>query len=304
MNRTQQLFLALGMSLLWVMSTVTALVPSAVSAPVEAAPATAKATAKPAAAAHRAKVEEALRLYGVKDQLAQVPALLQAQMAQRRGEIDPELHAQLTGILVDSYQGETLYDHVFRHFETHAEPAQLEEALVWLHSPLSKKMTEFEVEASTPESQKQLMEFAQGLGANPPSEARVGLVLRLDEATRASDLSVNMLASVTRAMIEGTQPLLPPEKKISEEDLEKQMEYMKAALQSTIKSTILVSFLYTYRGASDEELERYAGYWESESGQWLNRITGEAWLEAMSAAGREAGARIAEIGSKKSLTRL
>ncbi len=300
MNRTQQLFMALGMSLLWVMSPIS----SAVSAPGEAAPATAKVTAKPTAAAHRAKVEEALGLYGVKDQLAQVPALLEAQMAQKKGEIDPELHGQLTGILVDSYQGETLYAHVLRYFETHAEPAQVEEALAWLNSPLSKKMTEFEVEAATPEGQQQLQQFAAGLGSNLPSDARVALVMRLDEATRATDLSVNMLASVTRAMIEGTQPLLPPGKKISEEDLEMQIEYMKAALKPTLKSTILISFLYTYRAASDEELEQYAGYWESESGQWLNRITGEAWLEAMSAAGREAGGRIAEISSRKSLTRL
>ena len=289
--------MVLGMSLLWATS--------ATAAPREgAAPATAKSAAKPSAAAHRAKVEEALGLYGVKDQLAQFPALLEAQMAREKGQFDPELHGQLTGILVDSYQGEVLYAHVLRYFETHAEPARLEEALAWLHSPLSKKMTQFEVESSTPEGHRELRQFAAGLASNLPSDARVGVVMRLDEATQASDWSVNMVASVTRAMIEGTQPLLPPEKKISEEDLDKQMEYMKAALKPTIKSTVLVSFLYTYRAASDEELEQYAGYWESESGQWLNQITSEAWLEALSAAGREAGERIAEIKSKKSLTRL
>ena len=297
MNRTQQLLMVLGMSLLWATS--------ATAAPREgAAPATAKSAAEPSAAAHRAKVEEALGLYGVKDQLAQVPALLQNQMEQEKGEIDPELHAQLTGILVDSYQGEVLYAHVLRHFETYAEPARLEEALAWLHSPLSKKMTQFEVVSSTLEGQQQLLQFAAGLASNPPSEARVGLVLRLDEAIQASDLSIDMLALVTRAMVEGTQPLLPPEKKISKEDLEMQLEYMKPALKPTMKSTVLVSFLCTYRAASDEELNQYAGYWESESGQWLNRITSEAWLEAMSAAGREAGERIAEINSKKSMTRL
>ena len=71
-----------------------------------------------------------------------------------------------------------------------------------------------------------------------------------------------------------------------------------------MKSTVLVSFFCTYRAASDEELNQYAGYWESESGQWLNRITSEVWFEAMSAAGREAGKRIAEINPKKSMTRL
>ena len=117
MNRTQQLLMVLGMSLLWATS--------ATAAPREgAAPATAKSAAKPSAAAHRAKVEEALGLYGVKDQLAQFPALLEAQMAREKGQFDPELHGQLTGILVDSYQGEVLYAHVLRHFETYAEPAR------------------------------------------------------------------------------------------------------------------------------------------------------------------------------------
>ncbi len=261
---------------------------------------TQSATAATKPADRRKLVEEVLERFGVNQQIAQIPTRIQAQLQQRRSELSPQIYAELSGILPDAFRTELLDARTIKNFEAKANKEQLLSALEWLRSPPSKKMTQLEVEVGTPEGQRQLREFVTTLQSNPPSEQRVALLLRLDEATEGTEMAIALTVIIARAMVEGMQPLLPPEKRMDHSQVERQIGTMKSRLHPMMKNYLLVANLFVYRSVSDDELEGYVSNWESENGQWLYRTTIEAFMAAMATAAKEAGERIAEVASQKS----
>lgn len=248
---------------------------------------------------NRALVEEVLELYGVKEQVAQVPLLLQAQLEQERDQHPPEAYQALRQAFAQAYRAETLYDRVIAHFEAAATTEQLLAAREWLRTPLSQKMTQLEAAAGTPQAQQEMQEFAASLGANPPSSDRVALAQELDAAVGATDTTIAISVATVRAVVKGVQPLLPAEQRMAEEEIEHEVMELEAELQQTMKYGTWLSFLYTYRSVSDQELTDYLAYWQSAEGRWLSRTAGDALLEAVTAAAEDAGKRIAAAALPK-----
>jgi hypothetical protein len=242
----------------------------------------------------RALIEEVLTLYGVKEQMAQLPALLEAQLEREREQYPPQVYQVLRQAFAEAYRADGLYAKVIAHFEATATPEQLLAAREWLRTPLSQKMTRLEVEAASPQSQEKIPEFAAGLEANPPSADRVSLVQELDDAVSATDTTIAVSVATVRAVVKGVQPLLPADKRMPEEEIEHELLRLEAGLQSTMKYSTWIGFLYTYRSVSDQELTEYLAYWQSGEGRWLSHTTTDALLEAITAAAEDAGKRIAE----------
>jgi len=249
--------------------------------------------------ANRALILEVLELYGVKEQVAQVPLLLQAQLEQERGEHPPEVYQALRQAFAQAYAAETLYEKVVAHFEAAATAEQLLAAREWLRTPLSQKMTRLEIAAGAPQAQEEMQEFAASLEADPPSSDRVALVQELDAAVGATDTTIAISVATVRAVVKGVQPLLPAEQRMSEEEIEEEVTGLEAELQSTMKYSTWLSFLYTYRSVSDQELADYLAYWQSAEGRWLSRTTGDALVDAITAAAEDAGKRIAAAALQK-----
>lgn len=243
--------------------------------------------------ANRALIEEVLELYGVKEQVAQVPLLLQAQLDRERDQHPPEVYQALRQAFAQAYRAEALYEKVMAHFEAAATTEQLLAAREWLRTPLSQKMTRLEAAAGTPQAQEEMQEFAAGLEANPPSSDRVALAQELDEAVGATDTTIAISVATVRAVVKGVQPLLPSDQQMPEEEIEHEVMQLEAELQQTMKYGTWLSFLYTYRSVSDQELADYLAYWQSAEGRWLSRTAGDALLEAITAAAEDAGKRIA-----------
>ena len=247
----------------------------------------------------RALIEEVLTLYGVKEQVTQLPALLEAQLERERDQYPPDVYPVLSQAFAQAYRADGLYEKVVAHLEAAASPEQLLAAREWLRTPLSQKMTRLEVEAASPQTQEKIPEFAAELESNPPSADRVSLVQELDEAVGATETTIAVSVATVRAVVRGVQPLLPAGKRLPEEEIEHGVARLEAELQSTMKYSTWLGFLYTYRSVSDQELTDYLAYWQSPEGRWLSQTTSDALLEAITAAAEDAGKRIAEAALQK-----
>lgn len=250
-----------------------------------------------ALAASAATAQEVLELSGFREQVEQIPALIQVQLQQRQNSLDPDVYAVVSRVLLESFRADSLYTTVVQRFAADADPERLNAVLEWLRSPLAQKMIRLEVEAGTPEGQQKLKDYAAALQGNPPAQIRLALVKRLDEATRTTELAIATSASMVGAMMGTLQAQLPPEKRMDEAQVGKELSRMKAQLQAPMKNNTLVNFLFTYRSVSDEELTQYLSFWESETGRWFGRASSQAFLGAMAAASADAGKRIQETAS-------
>jgi uncharacterized small protein (DUF1192 family) len=248
--------------------------------------------------ANRPLVEEVLELYGVKEQVSQVPALLQAQLERERAEHAPGVYSALRDAFAHAYEPEKLYQKVIAHFESNSNREQLLAARKWLETPLSQKMTRLEVAAGRPEAQQEMQEFSAQLDANPPEPDRLSLVQELDDSVGASENTIAISVATVEAVVKGVQPLLPPDRRMPESEIEHQVERLQAQLKATMKYSTWLAFLYTYRSATNQELEEYLAYWRSGEGRWLSQTASAALLEAITAAAEEAGKRIAEAATR------
>lgn len=234
-------------------------------------------------------IAEVLELSGAKKQVEQIPDIVNAQLTQRQMEVKPEVYEKVSRIMAESYKANTLYQDVVNYFKNNFDQNRLLVILEWLQSPLSQKMSRLEIQASTAEAMQEMRNFAAQLQYTPPRQERLALVQRFDEVVGATEMSIEMSLASFRGLAKAIDPTLPPEKRLQEGQLEQLCNQMKAQLQMPLKNSTLVSFLYTYRSVSDEELNTYIDFWESDTGKWFNRVSSEAVMEAMTKAAEGAG---------------
>jgi hypothetical protein len=252
------------------------------------------ALAQKEGASREALIQEVLERSGATAQIGQIPALALAGLEEQASGMEPEVYPKLVQIFSQAYRAERLEQAVRDHFEQHADEARLQKMAEWLRSRLSEKMTQLEIEASTPEAQKKMRDYAAELEWNPPPDQRLDLIARLDKAARVTEGAIEVNLATLRGIVAGLNPVLPPEKRLSEEQLREVLAGLRVQLEAPTKSQIQASLLYTYRRATQQELAEYAGFMESDLGQWFGQLISNSLLQAMSAAAEEAGKGVAE----------
>jgi len=141
-------------------------------------------------------------------------------------------------------------------------------------------MVELEMHASSPAAAAELQAFAAGLERAPPSEARLALVRRLDDATATTEIGFETLVAIAQevARVIGAE-------RMSVAELESMMR-SRADVHAVIADITLVTLLFTYRAVSDGELAAYVATWESDVGRWFSAVWRRAYLQAIQAAAR------------------
>ncbi|MFQ5794400.1 MAG: HEAT repeat domain-containing protein [Candidatus Bipolaricaulia bacterium] len=244
-------------------------------------------------------IEEILELSGMKKQIERIPARVDAELAQRQTEMNREDYEKIRKIMVESYRYDAVYRAVVDKFTDNFDQIRLLTVLNQLHSPVFQKIFQLETQASTLEAIQEMEKFAAQLQSNPPTQERLALVQRLDEATGTTELSFEMSLAIFRGMVKAFDPILPPEERKELEELEQlvndMVNDMRSQLQPLLKNNTWVSFLYTYRSASDEELTQYIDFWESDLGQWFIGVSSAAIIEAMGTAAEEVGTQLVKV---------
>lgn len=249
--------------------------------------------ALPAAGAdeREALAERALTLSGWARQIEEVPGLARSALDERAaaGDVSPDAAAALRGVLDRAFDPQRIRTDTLHAFLRVEAPAEKLEALVaLLERPLARRMTELELQASTPEGQEALRDFVHGLGGHPPQQSRLALIDRLDTATGARPFAVEMMAVITEGVLRAAEAATPQHLRTPPRELEQRIADLRPALERRLYSLVLVSQLYTYHGVDDAELTEYVTLLESPLGRWFSRNMGGAFLDALSRAAEAA----------------
>lgn len=237
-------------------------------------------------------VEEVLERSGITRQIAQIQGHLAAQGNQRLSQVDPKDQAAVTDVLRRAFHPEAIHAAVKETFVADFDQQRAAGALAWLRSPVSRRLVDLEVAASSPEAMQGMQEFAGRLQNSPPTEKRLALVQGLDDATEATALTLDLVTTAVRGIASAVDPMLPPEKRLKEGDLE---EFRRGS-SHTLRMTNLVMMLFAYRAASDDELFVYLQFYRSDAGQWLVRSYRKGLLNAIAGASRRAGEELGRAG--------
>jgi hypothetical protein len=226
-------------------------------------------------------LDDLLDRSGLKAQLQSLTAGIRAQFLRaHRRQSGPD-RITIDRIVAERFAAETLHTRIRLEFQRNLEPGRLEKALAWYDSPLGKRVVGQELAALIASGGP---EAVADLERNRPSPRRLDLIERLDEGGGASETTVDVTVAIVRSLTVAFQPGLPAVAGLSRAQLDKQIAQARNRTLEDMRRLCRVSMLLAYRGLSDDELEQYARFVESDAGQWYLSVMNSALLAAVGAA--------------------
>jgi hypothetical protein len=258
-------------------------------------PAAAKAAAPADAGQARDKlIEDALVASGLKRQLDQLPQQLIAGVRQsgtQQPKASPEVVKAIENAVAGSFTAQGFHDRVRADLKKNFDQQRLQALLQDFSTPAAKRMMELQQSAPSPD---ELAQFARSPAATRPSAQRASLVKRIDAAIRASDLAVDVAFSSMKAVALG----LTGDAAGKAAAVDKAIEKQRVSATDNIRNATLRNIAFSYRNASETDLEQYARIYETENSKWFTGIVYASLLEEVKRASAQAGERIGTLASK------
>ena len=232
-----------------------------------------------------ALAKELMKLSGLEQQIRQIPQQILAGFDKDGKKLPPQRYTALRRVLSQAYNAQTLEQHVYRRVHSELNHELATKTLGWLRTDLARKITKLEEQASTPQAMQQMEVFAKKLESSPPSQQRLGLARRIDLATDATELMLDITESSTFGLAMALDATLPPDQRQGEARLRVQMERQRQKLRETYQELSTVNSLFTYQSLRDAEVERYVDFLESEVGTQYTTLANTALKDALYEAG-------------------
>lgn len=229
----------------------------------------------------REAMRELYELSRLAAQAASTAELVSQGLAQQRGRIAPEnLDAVLRSVR-RAYDAGALEKAVLASLEARYDARYAPTARTWLQSPRGGRITRLEANSSTAEAAHALQEFALALQETPPSPERLAAAQRLDAALKTTEFTVELAIATSLGIAIALDATLPAERRSDHEEMRARIESRREKFRSVFRPMSVVSFLYTYRDLSQEEIDAYLAFAETDAGRWYTDATTGAFLEAM-----------------------
>lgn len=184
-------------------------------------------------------------------------------------------------ISTEFFVGEDILDNVSGELAKDFNRKYAEKYMEWLDTDLGKKITELEVNASSPEAAMAALGYSVKLQQQPPSDERIALVERviqvLDAVEQAGKRSGTIMIKISR----GINSSLPMDRRTPNDVLDKVGDIYKKTSAGQMESFIMPTFLYTYESLSDEDLGKYVDFLDTKEARWFNQILLDAQLAAI-----------------------
>jgi hypothetical protein len=245
---------------------------TAPATPAMPAASAAPAVTEPVVQAGPASVDEILELSGMRPQLPALARSLGAEYLPRPGQLGERDGVRVAQIVARQFAPEPLFAAIRADFRRSVDRTQLEAMASWFRSPLGRKITALEIEASKPEAAPKIAAFAAGLKAAPATAVRLELVQRLDWLTGASEDTTDLALAIAGSIARATAAAAPAEQRARTGLVERRVEEMRGQIAPVIAENVLAQVLYVYAPLTDAELKAYLEFVASPAGRTYARI--------------------------------
>jgi hypothetical protein len=232
---------------------------------------------------------------GLKKQIEQMPQLLQAELDQQQMETEgltKEDFNRFSRLAKSAFNAKTIHAAVQTYIKLNLPENDTKAVLEWLDSPIGRKITRLEEDASTVEAYAEMQAIGQKLLEENKESARIVKIDRLDNAIGATESTITTVLNIQLAMITSMSAATEADQRPSFEEVQDLVNMNKPRIQAAMKRLVQMQFLYTYRELTDNEIDRYTRFAESESGQRYHYVSIRAIDEALVRAARQIGSRI------------
>jgi hypothetical protein len=237
--------------------------------------------AQPDPQAETRALDDLLQSSGLRVQLDSLTAGIRAQFLRAHRRQSSQDRLAIDRIVAERFSPDSLHARIKAEFQRDLGPGRLQKTRAWYDSPLGRRITGQELAALIAAGGPQAV---ADLERNRPSARRLELIERLDAGGGASETTVDVTVAIVRSLTVAFQPGLPAVAGLSRDQLDKQIAQARNRTLENMRRVCMASMLLTYRGFSDDELDQYVQFVESDAGQWYMSVMNSALLTAINAA--------------------
>ena len=237
-----------------------------------------------------ALLQQLYSMSGIETQVNQIPGSIQQAFDQKLGtdrsvkymehKVLSSLRKSLRSVFVPAIMKKI----VLKELGARLSNDDIRNALAWLDSPQGRKITKLEEKTATPEVMRDIPKFLQTLQAAPPTQKRMRTIVRLDQATKATQTTTDVSIASALAVVTAFSAISPVQRDTKRPTLSEMRSSLDAArpqMEAALRQQIQVFFLYTYKSLSDPEMERYLAFVESKAGKKYHSATTAGISKAM-----------------------
>lgn len=201
---------------------------------------------------------------GLKDVLGNIESIVQSSKNISEDALAPGQGAFAREIMNQAYSSGKFFSVLRKSFNEGYKPQHVHSATQWYRSALGKKILKLEAEANDPVNRIALEEFVKKISNTPPSERRIRLVERIENSAHLTKSGKTLFLGYVKLM----QPF---NKNVERKEASKFLRMLEKSITEPMREVVLRSLLFSYRNLKDKEVEEYARFLNSESGQWFNQ---------------------------------
>ena len=236
--------------------------------------------------ARRQHARTLLSDYGVRNGVSRLSVEIDAELRSIRSLVSHELYDALRSSYRNAFAGDRVFDDVVHAFAAEIDDETLATWSRWMTQPDTRRLLAMEAADPTDADDTEKLRYLAAIYQPPVARERIALIARIDRAVHASDTGLAVVVSVSDSLQNGARLALedPPALKTAEE--------LRVRLRQSVRRATRDSLLYSYRSATDEELEHYLAFWESDAGRRIAASTARALAAAAERAAHRAVTKI------------
>jgi len=232
----------------------------------------------------RQKVIEFLDQTGISEQLADIPYIINEQFVAEEQRFQPEIKAEIKSQLMTSFDAELVKEDAISYVLNDVEQGHIQAVIDWLNSPLTMRMNELEIQATTQESQDDLANFVERVQTGEVDQARLQTILDFDDLTKTTNSTVEYIAELYLALIQAMNPYVASDDKINPDETDAIKAMIIQEVYPQYKDVTVILNLYTYKDVSDDELNEYIGFYKTPEGIWFTEVSSGIFKHVLSQA--------------------
>ena len=240
-------------------------------------------------------VQTLMEKSGLKKQIEQMPQLLQAELDQQQMEakgLTQEEFNKISRLARSAFDAKTIHSAVQTYIKSNLPENDMRGVLEWLDSPLGRKITKLEEDASTAEAYTDMQAIGPKLLDENKDSARIHKIKRLDNAIGATESTISTVLNIQLAMVTAMSGAMEADEQPSFEDVQDLVNRNRSQILAVMERMVRMQFLYTYRELTDSEIDRYTRFAETGSGNRYHNVTIKAIDEAFVRAARKMGSQM------------
>lgn len=226
--------------------------------------------------------QQVLAASPVDDIVARYPAMMSQGIREgvkQSGQVPPMVAETLGHIVSSSFRAEDIERRIVTELDENLSGAQLTAVRDWYETPVGRKISEAEIAASAPDSWQDVRAQAPALNKQYQGTQRARMFDRFDRASRATESAVDTSIAVQLGMATAMAALSTDS--VHYEKLRQRIEGQRSMLRGVMEQQVYDSYLYTYRNISDQELELYLDFLESDAGSAFSRVVTSSIQQAI-----------------------